>query len=72
VQQLSALYATVRLVESIAAHRNAGDLEGLSVRALVSPLNPDRVMGEPGSTDDVDTWSDAERLGVIATPQPAS
>jgi molybdopterin-guanine dinucleotide biosynthesis protein A len=67
VQHLAGLYASVRLRGCVADHRGAGDLDGLSVRALVSGLEPDSVAAEAGSTDDVDTWMDAERLGIVPT-----
>ena len=69
VQPLVGVYPTPRLWECIALHRDTGDLEGLSVRALLSGLEPVRVSVPDGSTDDVDTWADADRLGVL-TPQP--
>jgi molybdopterin-guanine dinucleotide biosynthesis protein A len=68
-QPLVGVYSTRSLRECIARHRAAGDLENLSVRALLSTLDPAPVSVPDGSTDDVDTWVDAARLGVL-TPQP--
>jgi molybdopterin-guanine dinucleotide biosynthesis protein A len=68
VQPLVALYSTLALAECVARHREAGDLENLSVRTLLLGLDPAPVSVPDGSTDDVDAWADAARLGV-ATPQ---
>jgi molybdopterin-guanine dinucleotide biosynthesis protein A len=69
-QPLVAVYSTPGLASCIARHRHAGDLENLSVRALLSGLDPALVLAPEGSTDDVDTWADAARLGVVI-PQPS-
>lgn len=66
VQSLAGVYATSGLSGSVAAHRADGDLDGLSVRALLSGLEPVLLGVAAGDTDDVDTWPDAERLGVAA------
>jgi molybdopterin-guanine dinucleotide biosynthesis protein A len=68
-QQLVGVYSTGGLTECVTRHRDAGDLENLSVRALLSGLEPALVPVPDGSTDDVDTWADASRLGVLI-PQP--
>jgi molybdopterin-guanine dinucleotide biosynthesis protein A len=65
VQPLVGIYPTSHLTESITRHREAGDLKNLSVRALLSGLTPAHVPVPEGSTDDVDTWADAARLGVL-------
>jgi len=66
VQSLAALYSTSGLV--IAAHVHAGELENLSVRALLGDLHPDPVDVPAGSTDDIDTWDDAEEFGAHQHP----
>lgn len=68
-QPLVGVYSTVGLRDCVARHRAACDLENLSVRALLSGLDPAPVSVPDGSTDDVDTWDDAARLGVL-TPHP--
>lgn len=65
-QPLVGVYSTRGLAECVARHRDEGDLENLSVRALLSALDPAPVPVPDGSTDDVDTWADAGRLGVLA------
>jgi molybdopterin-guanine dinucleotide biosynthesis protein A len=65
-QSLAGAYSTRLLRESVAARRDASDLDGLSVRALLSALAPASLDVPVGVTDDVDTWPDAERLGVVA------
>ena len=69
-QQLVAVYSTPALAGCVTRHRGAGDLENLSVHALLSSLDPALVPVPDGSTDDVDTWADAARLGVLI-PQPS-
>jgi molybdopterin-guanine dinucleotide biosynthesis protein A len=64
-QQLVGVYSTHGLAKCVASHRDAGDLENLSVRALLSGLDPVPVTVPDGSTDDVDTWADAERFGIL-------
>lgn len=39
-------------------------IEHASMKSLVSELRLQRVMVPSGSTDDIDTWPDAARLGV--------
>jgi molybdopterin-guanine dinucleotide biosynthesis protein A len=68
-QPLVGVYSTLVLRDCVTRHRAAGDLENLSVRALLSGLDPAPVLVPEGSTDDIDTWDDATRLG-ISTPQP--
>jgi molybdopterin-guanine dinucleotide biosynthesis protein A len=64
-QPLVGVYATGALRDSARPHRDGGDLEDLSVRAFLSGLSPTPVAVPDGSTDDVDTWADAARLGVV-------
>ena len=61
-QHLVAVYNTARLADALTGR----SLDGLSVRALASSLRLDPVDAPPGSTDDVDTWADAERFGIQA------
>jgi molybdopterin-guanine dinucleotide biosynthesis protein A len=68
-QPLVGVYSGRGLAACVARHRVAGNLEDLSVRALLADLNLDPVTAPDGSTDDVDTWADAARLGVLI-PQP--
>jgi molybdopterin-guanine dinucleotide biosynthesis protein A len=70
-QQLVGVYSTALLRRAAAAHREAGDLENLSVRALLATLHPLEIAVPAGSTDDVDTWDDAARLGVADSPPHA-
>ncbi|HEY5230910.1 MAG TPA: NTP transferase domain-containing protein [Galbitalea sp.] len=72
VQPLVAVYSTVALAECVARHREAGDLENLSVRALLAGLDPALVSVPDSSTDDVDTWADAARLGVATPLRPVA
>ena len=67
-QPLVGVYSTRGLAELVALHRNAGDLDNLSVRALLSGLDPSPVAVPAGTTDDVDTWADATRLGLLIPP----
>ncbi len=66
VQSLAAVYSTPGL--AVAAREHAGDARNLSVRALVAHLHPDPVEVPLGSTDDIDTWPDAEAFGVHRQP----
>jgi molybdopterin-guanine dinucleotide biosynthesis protein A len=63
-QYLAAIYATDALRAAVARREARGGLEGVSVRALVEDLSLKRVAVRSGATDDVDTWSDAERYGA--------
>ncbi|MFB2586191.1 molybdenum cofactor guanylyltransferase [Herbiconiux liukaitaii] len=64
-QLLLAVYDAGLLSECVAAHRVAGTLSGLAVRILVAPFAVTEVIVPPGSTADVDTWTDAEALGAV-------
>jgi len=59
-QYLAALY----LRSSIEQRLSGLAVAGASMREVVRGLELDRVTVPPGSTDDVDTWQDAENLGV--------
>lgn len=64
LQPLAALYRTDVLTLALAHKRLKGDLTGLPVFRLISDLELTPVAVPPGSTDDVDTWADAERFGI--------
>jgi molybdopterin-guanine dinucleotide biosynthesis protein A len=64
VQYLAGIYPTATLASAAEAHRVAGDLANLSVRALLAGVTPSQVAVPPGATDDIDTWEDAARFGV--------
>ncbi len=64
LQPLAAVYQTAELAEAIAAHRRKGTLEGLSVFRLIAGLTLTAVTVPHGSTDDIDTWQDAEKFGM--------
>lgn len=59
-QPLLAVYSASALRAAI----DRPDLDGISMRALLSDLRLETVVVPAGSTDDVDTWPDVERLGV--------
>jgi molybdopterin-guanine dinucleotide biosynthesis protein A len=63
-QQLAAVYSTALLREATNSHRDSGDLENLSVRALLATLHPIQIEVAADTIDDVDTWDDAERLCI--------
>jgi molybdopterin-guanine dinucleotide biosynthesis protein A len=69
-QQLVGVYSTALLRAAVAEHRET--LENLSVRALLAALHPQAIAVPDGSTDDVDTWDDARRLGVTESRKPES
>jgi len=60
-QQLLGIYRPQALAKAIGAQP---DLENLSVRALISPLDLVGVAVPVASTMDVDTWDDARQLGI--------
>lgn len=63
-QPLAAIYATDPLTDAARRHAAEGTLEGLGAFRLVAGLRLDEVTVPAGSTDDVDTWTDADRLGL--------
>lgn len=74
-QQLLAVYRVASLEGQIASLRDARqwhDLAGLAVRHLVAGLELQPVTVPPGGAADVDTWEDAERLGVVVADEPGS
>ncbi len=70
-QPLACLYRSNALAGAIARFAPAA-LTGLSMRELIEPLNLVPVAASAGTTDDVDTWEDAARLGATRpdTAQP--
>lgn len=73
-QPLAAVYSTARLTDAVGRHERDGTLTGLGVFRLIAALELERVAVPAGSTDDVDTWADAARLGATvpqAAPTPA-
>lgn len=64
LQPLVAIYKTATLVSALAAQRRSGGLDGQSVFRLIAPLNLTPILVPERSTDDVDTWMDAEKFGI--------
>ncbi|MCS5718101.1 DUF6457 domain-containing protein [Herbiconiux sp. CPCC 205763] len=64
-QHLLAMYRTSALAAAVDRHRSAGDLDGLPVRRLIAGLNLELAAVPRGSADDVDTWADAARHGIV-------
>jgi molybdopterin-guanine dinucleotide biosynthesis protein A len=68
-QQLAGVYRTDILLAAVRSHRDADDLENLSVRALLATVEAQPVAVPVGSTDDIDTWEQAAQFGI---PAPAA
>ncbi len=68
-QHLAGFYDTDVLTEVAAGLDASGTLINASVRALLANLELVAVPVPEGSTDDVDTWHQAEVLGVTAATQ---
>lgn len=68
-QPLAALYRTASLGRVISEHVQAGELHGSSMFSLIAPLALAPITVPPGSTDDIDTWEDASRFGIIHPEQ---
>lgn len=64
IQPLAGLYDTAALQRSVADAARRGTLVGGSLFGLLASLDLRTVPVPPGSTDDVDTWADAQALGV--------
>lgn len=64
LQPLAALYRRRSLEDAVQARKEAGGLDGASMFGLVRRLSLTSVTAPHGSTDDVDTWEDADRLGA--------
>jgi molybdopterin-guanine dinucleotide biosynthesis protein A len=63
-QPLAAIYSRPALAGAVAGLRASGTLDGASMRALTSTLELLERPAPPGSTRDVDTWSDAAEFGI--------
>lgn len=68
-QPLVGLYGTAALQRSVDDAARRGALVGGSVFGLLASLELRSVLVPPGSTDDVDTWDDADALGI---PRPGT
>jgi len=72
-QPLLGVYRTEALASAV--RERGSDIQNLSVRALLSPLDLADVPVPPGSTDDIDTWTDAAGFGIsppsLTAPEPA-
>lgn len=64
-QPLVAIYDTAALTRAVARAKSGSGLNGASVFGLISGLDLKPVAVPPGSTEDVDTWQDAERFGIV-------
>ncbi len=67
-QPLAALYRMDSLRDAVAAVHRSGGAQNLSMKALLARVQWRAIDVPPGSTADVDTWADAQTLGVSATP----
>ncbi|MBE0010782.1 molybdopterin-guanine dinucleotide biosynthesis protein [Arthrobacter sp. AET 35A] len=67
-QPLAALYRMDSLRDAVAAVHRGGGAQNLSMKALLARVQWRAIDVPPGSTADVDTWADAQSLGVSATP----
>ena len=65
-QPLAAVYRSARLAAAINGRRGA--VTGLSMGRLIGELHPQEVQLPAHSSDDVDSWDDAARLGVQHPP----
>lgn len=63
-QPLAAVYRTLALASAVDGQRRLARLNGLSMFRLIANLSLRPIAVPPGSTDDVDTWDDAERFGI--------
>lgn len=68
LQWLASGFRTARLAYAVAAQK--GPLDGMPVARLLNGLNLVPIDVPPGATEDVDTWDDARRLGVIRAGSP--
>jgi molybdopterin-guanine dinucleotide biosynthesis protein A len=63
-QYLAGVYRTTSLGSAVLLHKS--ELTDLSMRALLRELELAPTAVPTGSTDDIDTWSDAARYGITA------
>ena len=68
-QPLVGVYRSGALASAV--RERGSDIHNLSVRALLSALDIADVTVPPGSTDDIDTWTDAAGFGISALSQEA-
>ena len=72
-QPLLGVYRTEALASAV--RQRGSDIQNLSVRALLSALDLAEVPVPFGSTDDIDTWTDAAGFGIsppsLTAPEPA-
>ncbi|WP_269045525.1 molybdenum cofactor guanylyltransferase [Paenarthrobacter sp. Z7-10] len=68
-QPLVALYRRSRLLRAVEKARGQGVLDNGSVFRLIASLDITRLNVPPGCTADVDTWADAQALGVTGSGQ---
>ena len=68
-QPLAALYRTADLRAAV-AHYGPGGLANMSLKGLLARVQYRGVVVPPMSTADVDTWADAQSLGVSAGELP--
>ncbi len=63
-QLLAGLYLRTELAQAISQTDAASGARNLSMRALLATVNFRPVPVTPGATHDVDTWPDAQALGI--------
>ena len=63
-QPLAAVYSLAALRTSIEAVESSGGVQNLSMKALLARVQWRAIDVPQGSTADVDTWADAQNLGV--------
>ena len=68
-QPLLGVYRAEALASAV--RERGSDIQNLSVRALLSALDLADVPVPPGSTDDIDTWTDAAGFGISPPFLPA-
>ncbi|MHA7292652.1 NTP transferase domain-containing protein [Arthrobacter sp. HLT1-21] len=66
-QPLAALYRLGSLRTAVMAAQTSGGAQNLSMKALLARVQWRTIDVPPGSTADVDTWADAQSLGVSGT-----
>ena len=69
-QPLLGVYRAEALASAV--RERGSDIQNLSVRALLSALDLADVPVPPGSTDDIDTWTDAAGFGISPPSLPAA
>lgn len=64
-QPLAALYRSSELASAVEAANASGGVANISMRSLLATVQWRAVQVPRGSTTDVDTWDDAQSLGVV-------